>query len=383
MGTHSNLNDKKCWSCAYYTGSKNVKGILITKIETDGKGICTYKNSNKCGKEVSERDSCYRWSRSSLIETELAKQNKTLNVSKIEKPNDNVYIQSLEKKKINNEKAKLEYERKQLEKEKKQLRYESDHLEYVKKKEEYSEWYSKLTNEEKQIEDEKKKLQEERLQQWKIEYEIEQKKRFEEEEQKRKELQQLITYKNQKLNNLNDIYSNVLEKLNSKNKKLVLNRYNDIYENIKKSYDYSVIDNQVDNFETFINDIKMNQSLNLKKRREIKLYALEILLSSLFILFSYFTIYIVSEASLNSKYEYQHYDYMLYEEFNILPDNVSKEEFLEMYQQFINANEEWSNIINVVIIVSVIISITLTVIFTYVFIFKMIKIKKVLKKTKK
>jgi len=167
MGTHSNLTKKECWSCAYFTGCKKVKGVFLVKIETDNKGICTCKKSIKNGKEVLDKDHCLRWERSSLVEKEISKIEKSKATYDYKTPEikKSVYEEISERIKINKEREKIEFEKEQLKKERNNLETEKREFESERKKKEYNIWYSSLSQEEKAQEDlrkERLKLEEEK-----------------------------------------------------------------------------------------------------------------------------------------------------------------------------------------------------------------------------
>lgn len=135
----SSIRQKKCWSCKYYAGSRELKnGFLGTSFEVDERGQCLKgKTNNRDGLTV------YSWY-----------------CSRYDRAGDvNAYIQKEETKKeiIRSQKEAENYQRQENEKLRKQIQYKNDQieqerlrLELSKKRSERERWLNSLSSEERE-----------------------------------------------------------------------------------------------------------------------------------------------------------------------------------------------------------------------------------------
>ncbi len=355
----------ECKNCCYFNAKKEIKRNLLNQLvlSTDEYGTCSCKKSSNSGKRVRYSLGCMHWKSDGLLEN--AKTQVERNTTSIIQ--SNTHQTSSNTKKVHEVKQSDSRVIKE---------NENDERITLQKKIEYQKWYESLSEEDKKLEDEKKKQASDWYKQWLAECENNRKVEEEKIEQKRRKEQEFTKYKNQKLTFLEDFYNNALKNLKGKNKNNLSKEYSIVLNNINNSSDYTTIDDQVIYFEKYLKDLEVKQLVTSKKTRPIVLYSLGILLSILLTLVTFLTVNIVSSISLDAKYEYQYSDYMLYEKFGTLPDNITKEEFLEMYQAFVNASVEWDHLINIITLVAAIVSVLLITIFTLLFVRRLKKINK-------
>lgn len=141
MSINNNFKKDKCWSCEYFCGKRDYKrGVFLgDSVDTDGKGTCSNKRSDKYNHEVYEDGWCWKYQKWGVLQSALA-----------------VETQKRESQRIQEE---MERERRRLEEERKKL--------------EYKRWYASLSPEEraeedaririKRIEDEKRRAEAARL----------------------------------------------------------------------------------------------------------------------------------------------------------------------------------------------------------------------------
>ena len=153
MSVNSNFKKDKCWSCEYYCGKREYKrGVFLgDSVQTEGKGTCSNKRSDKNGREVNEDGWCSRYQKWGVLQSALAVEAQKKESQRIEAE------QRREAERIQAEndrrEREIERERRRLEEERKRLEYER--------------WYNSLTPEERAAEDariaEEKRLQAERI----------------------------------------------------------------------------------------------------------------------------------------------------------------------------------------------------------------------------
>ena len=123
----SSVRQKKCWSCKYYAGSRELKnGFLGTSFEVDERGQCLKgKTNNRDGSTVYSWY-CSRYDRAGDVNAYIQKEETKKEIIRSQRDAENYQRQENEKlkKQIQYQKDQIELERLRLESERKRLEHE-------------------------------------------------------------------------------------------------------------------------------------------------------------------------------------------------------------------------------------------------------------------
>lgn len=154
MGSHSNFNKEKCWSCAFFVGNRKVSTFLVKSVMTDSMGTCTCKGCPDCGKKVQEDHWCRKWQIDSITSNLKAEAESKKAIEQQRREADRL-AQEEERQRMAQQKE-LDRQRRVIERERLKL--------------EHDKWYASLSPEERAAEDarvaEKERVEQARMEEW-------------------------------------------------------------------------------------------------------------------------------------------------------------------------------------------------------------------------
>lgn len=240
MGSHFNEREKRCWSCEFFSGQREIKSVIFLgdSILTSNKGVCICKKSSYYNRSVSDDDrSCSKYQRCGVVESIIVKKQNEQIEREQEIQNERIQRQYQSQK----EKEEREFKEKQkridrenkaeqerMQKERYALERERQALEMERKKLEYERWYNSLSPDEKEkedcrVEEEKKRkaLEAEEIR-LRVEKKEKERKIREEVERKERERQKVIKEAERKERERQKAVEEALAKKKKKRKNLII-----------------------------------------------------------------------------------------------------------------------------------------------------------------